>query len=166
MRVAIVHARWNPKIVGALLDGTIKGLRKHGVTAENIQVADVPGSFELPFAARGVIQQGGSMTLESFSADNIPNRLAFDVVVAIGVLIKGETMHFEYIADAVSTGLMREQMDSGTPIVFGLLTVLNEEQGLARAGLKEGGHNHGEDWGAAAVELGLKTKNWGMRTVE
>ena len=91
---------------------------------------------------------------------------AFDAIVAIGVLIKGETMHFEYIADSVSHGLMRVQLDTGVPVIFGLLSILNEEQGLARAGLPGGtgkeakGHNHGEDWGAAAVELGVKRKAW------
>jgi 6,7-dimethyl-8-ribityllumazine synthase len=84
----------------------------------------------------------------------------FDAVIAVGTLIKGETMHFEYIADAVSQGLMRVQLDAGVPVVFGLLTVLSEEQGLARAGLSEGGHNHGEDWGLAAVEMGVKRRAW------
>ncbi|OAL23961.1 6,7-dimethyl-8-ribityllumazine synthase [Fonsecaea nubica] len=94
-------------------------------------------------------------------------RHTFDAIIAIGVLIKGETMHFEYIADAVSHGLMRVQLDTGIPVIFGLLTVLNEGQGLARAGLEGGtgkeakGHNHGEDWGNAAVELGVKRKGWG-----
>jgi 6,7-dimethyl-8-ribityllumazine synthase len=95
-----------------------------------------------------------------------PSKQVFDAVVAIGVLIKGETMHFEYISEAVSQGLMRVQLDTGVPVIFGLLTVLNEEQGLARAGLPGGtgkeakGHNHGEDWGNAAVELGVKRKGW------
>jgi 6,7-dimethyl-8-ribityllumazine synthase len=86
----------------------------------------------------------------------------FDAIIAIGVLIKGSTMHFEYIADAVSHGLMRVQLDSGVPVIFGLLTVLTDEQGLERAGLsdKPGMHNHGEDWGSAAVELGLKRREW------
>lgn len=94
------------------------------------------------------------------------SRQAFDAVIAIGVLIKGESMHFEYIADAVSHGLMRVQLDSGVPVIFGLLTILSEEQGLARAGLPGGtgkeakGHNHGEDWGNAAVELGVKRRGW------
>ena len=68
-------------------------------------------------------------------------------------------MHFEYIADAVSHGLMRAQLDSGVPVVFGLLTVLTEEQGMSRAGLGKG-HCHGEDWGSAAVELGVKRRMW------
>ncbi|KAL9614130.1 MAG: hypothetical protein Q9167_001340 [Letrouitia subvulpina] len=90
---------------------------------------------------------------------------AFDAVVAIGVLIKGETMHFEYIADATANGLMRVQLDSGVPVIFGLLTVLNEEQALARAGIRGEGHCHGEDWGAAAVELGVKRRAWGKGKV-
>ena len=69
-------------------------------------------------------------------------------------------MHFEYIADATSHGLMRVQLDLGVPVVFGLLTVLTEEQGTARAGLLGGKHNHGEDWGNAAVELGVKRNGW------
>lgn len=70
-------------------------------------------------------------------------------------------MHFEYIADAVSHGLMRVQLDTGVPVIFGLLTVLTEEQGLERAGLGTSGmHNHGEDWGSAAVELGVKRQDW------
>ena len=91
---------------------------------------------------------------------------AFDAVIAIGVLIKGETMHFEYIADAVSHGLMKVQLDTGVPVIFGILSILTEEQGLARAGLPGGsgkeakGHNHGEDWGSAAVELGVKRRGW------
>ncbi len=93
-------------------------------------------------------------------APNAPIIQPFSAIIAIGVLIKGETMHFEYIADATSHGLMRVQLDLGVPIVFGLLTVLNEEQGKARAGIG-GGHCHGEDWGRAAVELGVKRVAWG-----
>lgn len=96
----------------------------------------------------------------SKSATDSPKK-PFDAIIAIGVLIKGATMHFEYIADAVSHGLMRVQLDSGVPVIFGLLTVLTEEQGLERAGLgKNGMHNHGEDWGSAAVELGVKRREW------
>lgn len=90
----------------------------------------------------------------------LPSTQPFDAIIAIGVLIKGESMHFEYIADAVSHGLMRVQLDTGVPVIFGLLTVLTEGQGRARAGM-DGGHNHGEDWGNAAVELGCKRRGWG-----
>jgi 6,7-dimethyl-8-ribityllumazine synthase len=89
------------------------------------------------------------------------SKAPFDAIIAIGVLIKGETMHFEYIADAVSHGLMRVQLDAQVPVIFGLLTLLTEEQGLKRAGIGgEGSHNHGLDWGSAAVELAVKRRGW------
>jgi len=69
-------------------------------------------------------------------------------------------MHFEYISEAVSAGLMRVQLDRDVPVVFGVLALLSEEQGLARAGVGEGAHCHGEDWGSAAVELGVKRRGW------
>lgn len=94
----------------------------------------------------------------------MPNQ-PFDAVIAIGVLIKGSTMHFEYICDSVSHALMRCQMDTGIPVIFGVLTALNDDQALERAGLGRGeskGHNHGEDWGAAAVEMASHTRRWGQ----
>lgn len=88
----------------------------------------------------------------------------FDAVIAIGVLIKGQTMHFEYISEAVSQGLMKIQLDTGVPVIFGVLTALTDDQALERAGLGRGenkGHNHGEDWGAAAVEMASHRRRWG-----
>jgi 6,7-dimethyl-8-ribityllumazine synthase len=93
----------------------------------------------------------------------IPNR-PFDAVIAIGVLIKGATMHFEYISDSVVQGLMKVQLDTGVPVIFGVLTALTDEQALERAGLGSGvdkGHNHGEDWGLAAVEMASHLRRWG-----
>jgi 6,7-dimethyl-8-ribityllumazine synthase len=90
----------------------------------------------------------------------------FDAIIAIGVLIKGKTMHFEYISGSVSDGLMRVSLDTGIPVIFGVLTVLNEEQAKARAGIIAGSHNHGEDWGLAAVEMGAKRKAWAAGTIE
>ncbi|KAI4290569.1 MAG: hypothetical protein L6R35_000132 [Caloplaca aegaea] len=113
-------------------------------------------------AAAAATASGPAAATSSSTASTSP----FDAIIAIGVLIKGETMHFEYIADATSHGLMRVQLDSGVPVVFGLLTVLNEEQAMARAGMKEGTHCHGEDWGAAAVELGMKRRMWGQGKME
>jgi 6,7-dimethyl-8-ribityllumazine synthase len=91
----------------------------------------------------------------------MPNR-PVDAVIAIGVLIKGSTMHFEYICDSVSHALMRVQLDCGIPVIFGVLTALNEDQALERAGLgeKENKHNYGEDWGLAAVEMGSNSRRW------
>jgi 6,7-dimethyl-8-ribityllumazine synthase len=93
----------------------------------------------------------------------LPSNAPFDAVIAIGVLIKGHTMHFEYICDSVSNALMRVQLDTGVPVIFGVLTVLEEEQALLRAGIGRGidkGHNHGEDWGAAAVEMASHIRRW------
>ena len=87
----------------------------------------------------------------------------FDAVIAIGVLIKGATMHFEYICDSVSHALMKLQLDTGVPVIFGVLTALTDDQALERAGLGRGenkGHNHGEDWGLAAVEMGSHLRRW------
>ncbi|KAK5629977.1 hypothetical protein RRF57_005692 [Xylaria bambusicola] len=178
LRIGIVHARWNETIIVPLLEGTKAQLTKCGVKDSNIVVQSVPGSWELPIAVQRMytasqIQQsssGGASTagdllgssttdLTSLGPDATSSR-PFDAIIAIGVLIKGETMHFEYIADAVSQGLMRVGLDLGIPVIFGVLTVLNDEQGKARAGLIDGSHNHGEDWGLAAVELGVKRAAW------
>lgn len=179
-----MHARWNSTIVSALVEGAQKSLKALGVKEENIVLEDVPGSYELPYAVQRIysastIQSSTSGAvsatdlLASMSATDLTatatqahqssgksSTSAFDAILAIGVLIKGETMHFEYIADAVSHGLMKVQLDSGVPVIFGLLTVLNEEQAMARAGMQGKGHCHGEDWGSAAVELGTKRRNW------
>lgn len=80
-----------------------------------------------------------------------------DSVIPIGVLIKGSTMHFEYICDSTTQQIMKLNFEIGKPVIFGVLTCLSDEQAEARAGLIEGKmHNHGEDWGAAAVEMSLK----------
>ncbi|CAK7217529.1 lumazine synthase [Sporothrix bragantina] len=180
LRVGIIHARWNTAIIDPLLAGTKAKLLESGVAEENIVVESVPGAWELPVAVQRFFS--ASQIQSASSADTVSagdlllgsttdlaatatssssaSKQQFDALIAIGVLIKGETMHFEYIADSVSQGLMRVQLDTGVPVIFGLLTVLNEKQGLARAGVIEGSHNHGEDWGLAAVEMAVKRKAW------
>ncbi|KAG9236881.1 6,7-dimethyl-8-ribityllumazine synthase [Amylocarpus encephaloides] len=178
LRIGIVHARWNTTIIEPLLAGAQAKLLASGVKESNIIVQSVPGSWELPIAiskmySASLVQNTttsslsagdllGSSTTDLTSLTTPPSSSSapFDALIAIGVLIKGETMHFEYIADAVSSGLMRVQLDTGCPIIFGLLTVLSDEQAMARAGVGSGSHNHGEDWGLAAVELGVKRKEW------
>ncbi|RYO78868.1 hypothetical protein DL766_010309 [Monosporascus sp. MC13-8B] len=185
LRIGIVHARWNSSIIEPLLKGTVDKLLACGVKESNIVVQSVPGSWELPIAvqrlyAASQIQQstagtasagdllGGSTTdLTSLPTSSASSNQPFDAIVAIGVLIKGETMHFEYIADAVSHGLMRVGLDLCVPVVFGVLTVLSDDQARARAGLGgSGSHNHGEDWGLAAVELGVKRAAWARGKIE
>ena len=121
-----------------------------GSTTSSLGAGDLLGASTTDLTALNLDKDGTSKTASG----------PFDAIIAIGVLIKGETMHFEYIADAVSQGLMRVQLDMGVPLIFGLLTVLNDEQAKARAGITSGSHNHGEDWGAAAVELGVKRAEW------
>lgn len=180
----VVHARWNITLIEPLLNGTKKALLASGVKESNIVVQSVPGSWELPAAVRGIYSAsqvqataagstsigagdllGSSTTdLTQLSTSAAETQQPFDAIIAVGVLIKGETMHFEYIAESVSHGLMRVQLDNNVPLIFGLLTVLNEEQAKARAGIagKDGneGHNHGLDWGAAAVEMGVRRREW------
>lgn len=169
--------RWNEAIIKPLVEGTQEALLRLHVKAENIHLSSCPGSFELPFAAQNLITQSQTeaSTSNAISAtdllatgpteepkstkSNDPLRCAFDAVIAIGVLIKGETMHFEYICDAVSHGLMRVQLDSRIPVIFGVLTVLTEDQAKARAGLDGKKHNHGVSWGEAAGMLILIRAN-------
>ncbi|EMD38177.1 hypothetical protein CERSUDRAFT_113329 [Gelatoporia subvermispora B] len=189
LRVAIVHSRWNKTVIDALVTGTIAKLREQGVKESNIVIQSVPGSFELPLACQKIIAGGnaqagatatdllGGLSI-GFGANplspgsrsstpapavtNMPSQ-PFDAVIAIGVLIKGSTMHFEYICESVSHALMRVQLDTGVPVIFGVLTALTDDQALERAGIGRGenkGHNHGEDWASAAVEMASHSRRW------
>lgn len=140
IKVGVALARWNTEITGSLMQGVLQALKGTGILhpGKNFAVLDVPGSYELPLAAQ-----------QLFKKEKV------DVVIALGCLIKGETMHFEYIADAVSNGLMRVGLDAGKPVVFGVLTCLNEKQAKVRA---IGKNNHGYGWGLTAVEMALQAK--------
>ncbi|KAI8841588.1 6,7-dimethyl-8-ribityllumazine synthase [Chytriomyces cf. hyalinus JEL632] len=146
LKVLVIHTRWNLEIVNSLTQASVAKLTSLGVLETDIAVREVPGAFELPFAAMRLLP-------------------GYDAVIAIGVLIKGDTMHFEYISDSTCQGLMRVGLDAGIPVVLGVLTCLTEEQACLRAGIggadKLSGHNHGEDWGSAAVEMALlKKSSW------
>ncbi|PWN91175.1 dimethylribityllumazine synthase [Acaromyces ingoldii] len=180
LRVGIVHARWNTECIDALVKGAISSLEKAGVKSENIVIESVPGSFELPIATSRLI--AASQIQASSNANDLMGSLieattgnagttgsdakaskqSLDAVISIGVLIKGSTMHFEYISDSCCHGLMRVGLDTGVPVILGVLTALTEEQALERSGLGQSSkkHNHGEDWGTAAVEMATKTKTW------
>ncbi|KAF5001669.1 hypothetical protein FDECE_10885 [Fusarium decemcellulare] len=182
LRIAIVHARWNSTIIEPLVTGAKEKLLASGVKESNIVVQSCPGSWELPIAVQrygplfphliqGTATGGPSATdllasstadLSSVSSSSGP----FDAIIAVGVLIKGETMHFEYIAESTCQGLMRVQLDTGVPVILGVLTVLTDDQAKARAGVDGKGHNHGEDWGLAAVEMGVKRREWASGTIE
>lgn len=130
----IVVSRFNDFITRRLLDGALDCLRRHGVADDAVQVVYCPGAFEIPQIVQK-LAAGGSC----------------DVVVALGCVIRGETPHFEYISNAVSTGLMRVSLESQVPVVFGVLTTDSLEQAIERAGSKGG--NKGWDAALAAIEL-------------
>lgn len=135
VRVGIISTRWNKEIVTRLTDGVKEALKGCNVTDSNIFETQVPGAFELPLAARFLAL---SQTV--------------DAVVCVGCLIKGETMHFEYIADATCNGLMDVSLLTSTPVILGVLTCLDEEQATKRS---TGDNSHGIDWGKTAVEMAL-----------
>ena len=132
--VAIAVARFNTLVTERLLAGALEGLRDLGVTDDAITVAWVPGSFELPFAARRLAETG-----------------AYQAVICLGCVIKGETAHNEYINHAVAVGLQEVGASTGVPAIFGLLTVDTLEQALARA--EEGTTNKGYEAAQAAVVM-------------
>jgi len=141
LKIGIVKARWNSEVTNALADGCTEALKSCNVT--EITVESVAGSYEVPCAAQQLLESR-----------------RYDAVVCIGCLVKGETMHFEYISEAVTQGIMRLNLDYRTPVIFGILSVMNEEQARQRAGLSSTGHNHGTDWGITAVESCLLKKKY------
>ena len=128
-----VHARWNKEIVDALVKKTYSVLKDKHVN--HINLIKVAGAFELPYACQQAANSGH-----------------YHAIIAVGVLVKGETMHFEYIADAVAKAIMKVGLKTNVPVIFGVLTCLSEEQAMKRAGF-HGGHNHGEDWALTAIEM-------------
>ncbi|HZD31599.1 MAG TPA: 6,7-dimethyl-8-ribityllumazine synthase [Candidatus Angelobacter sp.] len=133
-RFAIVVARFNSFITERLLDGALLALRQSGAAKDNITVVHVPGSFEIPAAARQLAESG-----------------KFDAVVCIGCLLRGGTLHYEVIANEVTRGVGQSAQETGVPHSFGVLTCDTLEQAIDRAGLKAG--NKGYEAGMAAVEM-------------
>ncbi len=134
LKIGIVVASWNSEITFALRDGCVQALTDAGVERGDIVIREVPGSYEVVYGAKLLIEQGA------------------DAVVTIGCLIKGETMHFEYICEAVTQGIMRLNVEKSAPVIFGVLACLSEEQAIARS---TGENNHGYGWGQSAVEMAL-----------
>jgi 6,7-dimethyl-8-ribityllumazine synthase len=133
-RFAIVVSRFNPEITDGLLQGARRTLADAGVGDDAITLVRVPGAFEIPVAAMRLAESE-----------------QFDAVIGIGCLIKGDTMHFEYIAHAASTGMMEASLATGVPIAFGVLTTLTDEQAAARAA--DNDENKGREAALAAIEM-------------
>ncbi len=134
LRVAVIAARFNETISKRLLDGALDCLIRHGIPPEEVWVAWVPGAFELPSAAKRVASSG-----------------EFDAVVCLGVVIKGATPHFDYVAGHAAHGIGQAALDTGVPIAFGVLTTETAAQAEERAGGKMG--NKGFEAAAAAIEM-------------
>ncbi len=133
-RFAIVVSRFNEFITSRLVDGAVDTLVRHGVSGEQIDIVWVPGSFEIPAAAR-----------------RIARKKKYDAVVCLGCVIRGDTPHFDYVAGEVAKGIAAASAESDIPVLFGVLTTDTIEQAIERAGTKAG--NKGSDAAAAAIEL-------------
>jgi 6,7-dimethyl-8-ribityllumazine synthase len=133
-KVAIVAARFNDFIVASLLKGASAAWLEHGGAAEDLLIARVPGAFELPVAARRLALSG-----------------RYDAVVALGCVIRGDTPHFEYVSGECARGLQLASLETGVPVIFGVLTVNTVEQALERAATT--GDNKGAEAMAAALEM-------------
>jgi 6,7-dimethyl-8-ribityllumazine synthase len=133
-RVAIVAARFNDVIVSALLSAAVGTWSQRGGEEQSLLIARVPGAFELPVVARRLARSG-----------------RFEAIVALGCVIRGDTPHFEYVAGECARGLQQTSCDTGVPIAFGVLTVENMEQALARAGADAA--NKGGQAMASALEM-------------
>jgi 6,7-dimethyl-8-ribityllumazine synthase len=134
VRVGIACGRFNDVITERLLEACRRTLLANGVAPSNIQEVWVPGAYELPLAARACATSG-----------------QFDAVITLGAVIRGDTPHFEYVAGESSAGLMRVQLDTGVPCVFGVLTTDTVEQAEARSG--DDDENKGVDFAEAAIEM-------------
>lgn len=135
LRVAVVAARWHRQVSDALLAGAERALT--GCSIEDVTVVRVPGAFELPVVAKALAAQ------------------RYDAVVALGVVIRGGTPHFEFVCRAATDGLARVALDCGIPVGFGLLTCDTDEQALDRCGLAESSEDKGREAAVAAVETAL-----------
>lgn len=133
-RFAIVVARFNELVTRALLSGCRDAFARLGIDDGRLDVAWVPGSFEIPLVARRLATSGG-----------------YSAVVCLGCVIRGETSHYDHVAGGVASGVMQASMDSGVPVIFGVLTTDTVEQALNRSGLKSG--NKGAEAALAAIEM-------------
>ena len=145
LRVAVVAARFNDLITSRLREGCLEGLRRHGVRDEDVTAAEVPGARELPVACKALAQSG-----------------RFDVVIALGCVIRGETVHFELVANEASRGLGQAAVETGVPVIFGVLATENLEQALDRAGGKMG--NAGWNAAVSAIETANVLEDAGKGT--
>ncbi len=145
LKFALVVSRFNEFISKKLLEGAQDALVRHDVTADNIDIAWVPGAFEIPLVAKKLAQSK-----------------KYDAVICLGAVIRGNTPHFEYIASEVAKGIAAVGLETGVPITFGVLTTENIEQAVERAGTKEG--NKGFEAAMNAIEMANVVKSLSQKT--
>ena len=133
-RFAIVASRWNDFISSRLVDGALDALERLGANEKLVQIYKVPGAFEIPLLALKLAGSG-----------------KFDAVICVGTIIRGQTPHFEYIASEVASGIAQASLQTGVPVIFGVVTADTVDQAIDRAGVKLG--NKGFEAGTTAVEL-------------
>lgn len=133
-RFAIVASRWNDFLTSKLIDGAVEGLESLGAGERDVEVFMVPGSFELPLTARKLAEAG-----------------EYDAIIALGVVIRGETAHFDYVAGEAAKGIGQVSMETGVPVMFGVVTANTLEQAINRCGVKAG--NKGYEAALSAVEV-------------
>ncbi|HWR39851.1 MAG TPA: 6,7-dimethyl-8-ribityllumazine synthase, partial [Patescibacteria group bacterium] len=141
IKIGIVVARFNEFINSKLLGGALDALKRHGTEEKNIEVAWVPGAFEIPLVAKKMAESK-----------------RYDAVICLGTVIRGSTSHYDYVCAEVSKGVAHAGMDSGIPVIFGVLTTDTIEQAIERAGTKAG--NKGFDAAVSAIEMANLLKNW------
>jgi 6,7-dimethyl-8-ribityllumazine synthase len=134
LKFGIVVSRFNDFVTGRLLDGAQDTLSRHGVKEQDIEIAWTPGSFEIPLVAKKMAESG-----------------RYDAVVCLGAVIRGGTPHFDYIAAEVSKGIAKVSLDTGLPVILGVITADTLEQAIERAGMKAG--NYGSQAAAHAIEM-------------
>lgn len=134
MKIGIVAARFNEFITSKLISGAVDGLTRHNVKEEDIELAWVPGAFEIPLIASKMVKSG-----------------KYDAVICLGAVIRGSTTHYDYVCSEVSKGIANVSLNSDVPVMFGVITTENIEQAIERAGTKAG--NKGFDCALAAVEM-------------
>lgn len=133
LKFGLVVSRFNEFITQKLLGGAMDALNRHGVNPDNIEVAWVPGAFEMPLGAQKMVQKG------------------YDGVICLGAVIRGATPHFEYVAAEVTKGIAQVSLSSGVPVIYGVITADTIEQAIERAGTKAG--NKGFDAAITAIEM-------------
>src|SRR6056297_3732317 len=133
-KIGIVVCRFNEFISSKLLEGALDGLKRHEVNEDDIEIAWVPGSFEIPLTAKKMASSG-----------------KYDGVICLGAVIRGETPHFDYVSNEVSKGIANVGLDTGLPVIFGVLTTDTIEQAISRAGTKSG--NKGFEAAQSLVEM-------------